>query len=145
MVDSIQSGIVGGPKAPAVAPKGKRFLAALVDLIVIPIILGVVAGLIFMAAPAAVRNIILICMNIAWMVCKDLLWEGAGPGKKMAGLKVVNVETGEKITATQAFIRNVLLIVPFILIIGYIIEIVMIIVKGERFGDQWAKTRVVTA
>ena len=51
MVEEIRQGIVGGEaNIPQAASKGKRFLAAIFDLIVIPIILGVVAGLLLFAA-----------------------------------------------------------------------------------------------
>ena len=146
MVEEMQQGVVGGPPpTPEVASKGKRFLAAIFDLIIIPIILGVIAGLLLFAAPIGLRNIILIVVNILWMTLKDLMWEGAAPGKKMAGLKVISIETGKKISLAQGFIRNILLIIPFVLVIGYIIEIIMLATKGERLGDKWAKTRVVPA
>lgn len=145
MVEQVQQDVVGGPATPQAAPKGKRFLAAIVDLIVIPLILGFGAGLLLFAAPVLVRNVILIVVNIGWMTIKDLLGQGAAPGKMMAGLKVINVETGQKISVAQAIIRNILLIIPFVLVIGYIIEIIMLLAKGERLGDKWAKTKVVAA
>jgi len=145
MVDQMQQGMAGGPASPVAASKGKRFLAAVFDLIVIPIIIGVMAGLIFFAAPVGIRNILLIVVNIAWMTLKDLMWVGQAPGKKMAGIKVVSIETGKKITVAQGFIRNILLIIPFVLVIGYIIEIILLAAKGERLGDKWAKTKVVVA
>ena len=148
MVEEIQrEGLVGGaPAGPEIASKGKRFLAAIFDLIVIPIILGVVAGLLLIAAPAGIRNVILIVVNIAWMTLKDVaFFGGAAPGKKMAGIKVISVDSGQKISMGQAFIRNILLIVPFVLVIGYIVEIIMLIATGERLGDKWAKTKVVVA
>jgi len=146
MVEEIKQNIVGGgPAIPEGCSKGKRFLAAIFDLIIIPIILGVVAGLLLFAAPVAARNVILIVVNVAWMTLKDLMWDGAAPGKKMAGIKVISVETGSKITVAQGFIRNILLIIPFVLVIGYIVEIIMLATKGERLGDLWAKTRVIPA
>jgi len=145
MVDQMQQGMAGGPVSPVAASKGKRFLASIFDLIVIPIIIGVVAGLIFFAAPVGIRNILLIVVNIAWMTLKDLMWVGQAPGKKMAGIKVISIETGKKITIAQAFIRNILLVIPFVLVIGYLIEIILLATKGERLGDKWAKTKVVVA
>ena len=59
-------------------------------------------------------------------------------------LKLVNLE-GSKVTLAQAFIRNVLLLIPFVLIVGYIVEIVYLLAKGKRLADGWAKTRVTTA
>lgn len=134
--------IVGGSQKPPVAPKGKRFAAGIVDLIIIPILLGVVAGIALLAANDAVRNTVLILINIGWMIFRDSVFS---PGRKMVGLKLVSTATGEKPTLGQAFIRNILLIIPFILVIGYIVEIIAVLAKGERVADAWAKTRVVEA
>ena len=60
----------------------------------------------------------------------------------MVKLKIVSL-TGEKVSWLQALIRNILLIIPFVLVVGYIIEIVMLIWKGHRLADLWAKTQVV--
>jgi uncharacterized RDD family membrane protein YckC len=120
-------------------------LAAIFDLVVIPILLGVVAGLAFIAAPVVVRNIALVLINVAWMIGRDLMFEGAGPGKKMAGIKVIDVASGQKMTIAQAAIRNILLIIPFVLVIGYLVEIAFLLFKGERICDKWAKTAVVMA
>lgn len=123
------------------APKGKRFAVAIIDLFFIPIILGVVAGLILIAVPEVIRNILLIILNIGWLIFRDAVYS---PGRSMVGLKLVSL-TGDKVTVTQAFIRNVLLIVPFVLIIGYLVEIFMVFGKGNRLADGWAKTQVVAA
>jgi uncharacterized RDD family membrane protein YckC len=61
-----------------------------------------------------------------------------------ANLRLVSL-TGDRVTIGQAFIRNILLVIPFVLVIGYIVEIVALLVKGERVADGWAKTRVVVA
>ncbi|MBI4387523.1 MAG: RDD family protein [Candidatus Omnitrophica bacterium] len=132
---------MGGSFGSEPAPKGKRFAVAIIDLIIIPIVIGILAGLALFAAPEAVRNVILILVNIAWLVFRDLFYS---PGRRMVGLKLVSL-TGEKVTLAQAFIRNILLMVPFILVIGYILEIAMILGKGDRLADGWAKTRVTVA
>jgi uncharacterized RDD family membrane protein YckC len=62
----------------------------------------------------------------------------------MVGTKLVSL-TGGNVTLAQAFIRNILLIIPFVLVVGYPVEIVALLVKGERVADGWAKTRVVNA
>ncbi|HNX67986.1 MAG TPA: RDD family protein [Candidatus Omnitrophota bacterium] len=123
------------------ASKGKRFAAGLIDLVVIPIVLGVVIGLALLAAPEIVRSVVLVIVNIAWLVFRDAVYS---PGRAMIKVKLVSL-TGEKVTILQAIIRNVLLIVPFVLVIGYILEIVMLLVKGHRLEDTWAKTQVVEA
>lgn len=121
------------------ASKGKRFAAGLVDLVVVPIILGIVIGLMLLAVPDLVRSIILILVNIAWLIFRDAVYS---PGRAMIGIKIVSL-TGEKVTIAQAFLRNILLVIPFVLLVGYIIEIVMLITKGHRLADNWAKTQVV--
>ena len=141
MTDFSSESVSGKPSGPAVASKGKRFAAGVIDLILIPIILGVVAGLLLLNAPPAIRNVLLILLNIAWMIFRDAVFS---PGRKMVGTKLASL-AGEKVTLGQAFIRNILLIVPFVLVIGYIVELVALLVKGERVADSWAKTRVVEA
>ena len=132
---------VGGPQGGESVPKGKRTIAALVDLLAIPILLGVVAGLLLLAVPEVIRNIILIAINVGWLLVRDAVFS---PGRKMVGLKLVSA-TGSKVTIGQAFIRNILLMIPFVLIVGYIVEIVFVLRKGNRLADSWAHTRVVSA
>ncbi len=134
--------ISGGPQGPASASKGKRFAAGIVDLIIIPVVLGILAGVALLAANDAVRNTVLILVNIGWMIFRDAVFS---PGRKMVGLKLVSTATGEKPSLGQAFIRNVLLIIPFVLVLGYVIEIISLVTKGDRVADGWAKTRVVEA
>ena len=123
------------------ASKGKRFAAGLIDLVVIPIVLGIVIGLVLLAAPDAVRSIVLVLVNIAWLVFRDAVYS---PGRAMVKTRIVSM-TGEKVTPLQAVIRNILLIVPFVLVIGYLLEIVWVLWKGNRLADGWAKTQVVEA
>lgn len=139
MTEEIISG--GGAGAGAAASKGKRFAAGAIDLIVIPIVLGVVIGLLLFAVPEGPRSLILILINVAWLVFRDTVF---APGRAMVGIKLVSL-TGDKVTPVQALFRNVLLVVPFVLVIGYIVEIVMLASKGERLADRWAKTKVVAA
>lgn len=141
MVDFSSESVAGGPGGPAVASKGKRFAAGVIDLILIPIVLGVIAGLVLLKAPEGVRNVILVLLNIAWMIFRDAVFS---PGRKMVGTQLVSL-AGGKVSLGQAFIRNILLIVPFVLVIGYIVEVVALLVKGERVADGWAKTRVAEA
>ena len=132
------NGITGGTE---VAPKGKRFLSALVDLLIVPIILGVIAGLVLMAVPEAIRNILLIAINIGWLIFRDVVFS---PGRKLVNLKIASADGGP-VSIGQAFIRNILLMVPFVLVVGYIVEIVFIAWKGHRLADGWAKTKIVSA
>jgi uncharacterized RDD family membrane protein YckC len=84
---------------------------------------------------------VLIAVNIAWLLFRDAVYS---PGRAMVKIKIVSL-TGEKVTLLQALVRNILLIIPFVLVVGYIIEIIMLAVKGHRLADLWAKTQVVEA
>ncbi len=138
MADFSSESVGGGGQ---LASKGKRFAAGVVDLILIPIVLGIIAGLVLLSAPEGIRNVILILLNIAWLIVRDTVFS---PGRKMVGTKLISL-TGGKVTVGQAFIRNVLLVIPFVLVVGYVIELVSLLTKGERLADGWAKTRVVEA
>ncbi len=138
-----QMNVTGGMPVGKEASLGARFLASLFDLVVIPILLGIIFGLLFFAAAPTLRNIVLVFVNIAWTCLRDIRG-GVGPGKKMAGIKVVTVDGGTP-TLGQHILRNILIWVPFILLIGFIIEVFMIFVlRKDRLGDQWAKTKVVS-
>jgi len=133
------SNVMGGSSDST--PKGKRVISALIDLLAVPILLGIVAGLILLAVPEGLRNILLIVINIVWLLFRDFIFS---PGRKMVGLKLASVD-GNKITLGQAFIRNILIMIPFVLVVGYIVETIFVFSKGHRLGDVWAKTRVVVA
>ena len=123
------------------ASKRRRVAAAIIDLIDLPIVLGVAIGLLMLGAPDVVRSIVLVIVNIIWLVFRDAVFS---PARWMIDTKLVSI-TGEKVTIWQALIRNILLIIPFVLVLGYLIEIVMLLVKGHRLADSWAKTQVVEA
>lgn len=133
------SGDVVGQQVPA--PKGRRFAAAFIDLFIIPIFLGLIVGLMILTVPDTIRSIILVLVNIGWLLFRDMVY---APGRAMVGIKIVSL-TGSKVSAAQAFIRNILIMIPFVLVFGYVIEIIALITKGHRLGDGWAKTQVVTA
>ncbi|MBI4972058.1 MAG: RDD family protein [Candidatus Omnitrophica bacterium] len=133
--------VVGGGAGLTLASKGKRIASDVVDLLFIPIVIGFVIAFLLLAAAEPVRNTVLIIVNVVWMLFRDLVFS---PGRKMVGIKLASL-SGEKITPAQAVIRNILLIIPFVLLVGYILETIMILVKGERLEDGWAKARVVNA
>jgi len=130
---------------PVAAPVGKRIVAGLIDFIVAPILIGIVLGLLFVllgnALPEAARSIILVAANVVWLLVRDTVF---APGRLIMKLKLVSL-TSEKVTFVQALLRNILLIIPVVLIVGYILELVWVCVKGHRLADGWAKTQVVEA
>ena len=131
--------ITGGPVGTEPASKGKRFAAGVIDLILIPIVLGLIIGLMLLSVPDTIRSVILVLVNIAWLIFRDSVYS---PGRAMVGVKLVSL-TGDKVTIAQAFLRNILLIIPFVLVVGYIVEVVALLTKGQRVADGWAKTQVV--
>lgn len=123
------------------AGKGKRTAAGVIDLVVVPIVLGIIIGLVLLAVSEGVRSVVLVLVNVAWLIVRDSVFS---PGRAMVKIKLVSL-TGGKVTLVQALIRNILLIIPFVLVVGYIIEIVFVLWKGHRLADGWAKTQVVEA
>jgi uncharacterized RDD family membrane protein YckC len=127
------------------APVGKRIVAGLIDFVVAPVVIGIVLGLLFVvlgnAIPESVRSIILILANIIWLIVRDTVF---APGRLIMKLKLVSLSS-DKVSLGQAVLRNILLIIPVVLIVGYILELVWVCVKGNRLADSWAKTQVVEA
>jgi uncharacterized RDD family membrane protein YckC len=146
MVDDLRQGLMNesAVRAEKSAPKGLRMLAAIsFDLVYIPFFIGFLAGLVLFNAPDWFRVVILVLLNIAWVVGKDMNGSFLSFGKRLAGIKVVSASTGQAVTFKQAFVRNILLIVPGILFFGYPIEWFFLQFKGQRLGDKWAGTTVV--
>lgn len=133
--------ITGGPLGTEPASKGKRFASGVIDLILIPIVLGIIIGLLLLTVPDTIRSVVLVVVNIVWLVFRDAVFS---PGRAMVGIKLVSL-TGDKVSIGQAFIRNILLIIPFVLVVGYIVEIIYVLSKRHRLADSWAKTQVVAA
>ena len=145
-MDEVQnSGNVSGAQSLGEgAPLGARLLAALFDLVLIPIVLGVIFGLLFFAAEPTFRNIVLFIVNFCWTAFRDVMG-GQGPGKRLAGVRLVDA-SGANPALPKHLIRNALLWIPFVLIIGYLVEFFLVfILKKDRLGDKWVGTKVVKA
>ena len=123
------------------AHKGKRFASDLVDLVLIPVVLGVLIGVALMTASDTVRSIVLVLVNVIWLVFRDWIFS---PGRAMVKIKLVSL-SGAKVTLAQAIIRNLGIVVPFVLVVGYYLENGMVLAKGRRLLDHLAKTQVVEA
>ena len=138
MQETISGGSLSGSAA---APKGRRIAAGVIDLIIIPIVLGLLLGLLLLKVPEGIRSAILIVVNIAWLIFRDAVYS---PGRAMVGLRLTSL-SGGKVTLLQALIRNILLVIPFVLVVGYIVELIAVLTKGDRVADNWAKTKIVSA
>lgn len=122
------------------ASKGRRFTSALIDLILIPVLLGAFLGLFtFWFLGTAAFNFLFYFAYVAWVIFRDTVFS---PGRALMHIELIS-QTGKEVTVEQAFKRNLLIIIPFIGIIGYLIEIISLTMTGERVMDSWAKTTVV--
>ncbi len=99
-------------------------------------------------------------LTITYIVLSDALFEGQSLGKKIAGFKVIDLETGNYCTAIQSILRNFILTIPFAFflggfigaIIGFIMvfliwgfEAYLVLTLGsfKRFGDIIANTSII--
>jgi uncharacterized RDD family membrane protein YckC len=129
-------------KTPYFAPSyskaalGKRILAGVIDLTICfffyPLYLIFESPSLFIG-PAV------------YALLKDSLFSGRSVGKFFAGLRVLHVITSRPCTPTQSVIRNILLVIPGVNIVGMFYEIALILKdkNGIRIGDRLAKTQVV--
>jgi len=64
---------------------------------------------------------------------------GRSPGKALMGARVIDAETREPIGFLRSLKRNLVLMIPYVGVIG----VALTMMKGRRWGDRWAKTQVV--
>lgn len=138
-----------------VAGIGSRFLAALVDTILIALLQIIIFGMIFLtlgdgdaisSAPAWVVGLLsFIAFVFFWgyYIFFEILWNGQSPGKRMVGLRVIRAD-GTPITVAEAVIRNLVRLIDF-LPSAYGVGVVAMFVndKARRLGDLAAGTVVV--
>ncbi|OGX05601.1 MAG: hypothetical protein A3G87_00555 [Omnitrophica bacterium RIFCSPLOWO2_12_FULL_50_11] len=130
-----ESTVVGGsqPQEHQPAPKGRRFASVLIDLLVIPIVLGVIAGVSLWAVRDDIRNGILIAINIGWLLFRDLVFS---PGRKMVGLKLKST-VGDRVTLLQVVVRNLTIAAPIALSTGYPCEIARVFFPALLWRRIW--------
>jgi uncharacterized RDD family membrane protein YckC len=79
------------------------------------------------------------------MLTRDALpfLDGQSIGKKAMKLRAVSFETGKPLTSNwgPSVIRNIVLYIPFFALVELIV--LSNNKDGQRFGDQWAKTKVI--
>lgn len=81
---------------------------------------------------------------LQWLVLPFLFtmkdaFNGRSPGKLLFGVRVVDVITREPVTVGQSIKRNLVLMIPYVGVIGAIITMM----RGQRWGDQWANCMVI--
>ena len=146
-----------------IAGIGSRFLAALVDTILIGILQVLVIVVAFTLAkvllPAGATDLDGDNPFLAWMIGAaglisfgflwgyyiffEMLWNGQSPGKRRAKLRVIRAD-GTPITLTESIIRNLVRLIDF-LPLYYGVGVVTMFVNDQsrRLGDFAAGTLVV--
>jgi uncharacterized RDD family membrane protein YckC len=134
---------------------GSRFMAALVDTILIVIIqlianitLVLIAGALGFdetagAIALAVMSLLSFALFWGYYIFFEMLWNGKSPGKQLVGLRVIR-QDGTPITLAESVIRNLVRLVDF-LPVGYGVGLVAMFIDGQsrRLGDMAASTLVV--
>lgn len=137
-----------------VAGIGSRFLAALLDSVLIAFLLFVsyltAALLLGAMGPDAIESAALavfglIGFAILWgyYILFEILWNGQSPGKRWQGLRVLRMD-GTPVTATDAAIRNLIRFIDF-LPFAYGVGVISMFINDQsrRLGDLAAGTLVV--
>jgi uncharacterized RDD family membrane protein YckC len=74
---------------------------------------------------------------------------GQSPGKRLAGVQVLDDRTGRPISFDQSFKRNAIFLVGCLPFVGNVASLIVLITimiqlgKGRRLGDRFAGTRVI--
>lgn len=123
------------------ASKGKRFAVAIIDFIFVPIVFGLAMGLIFFATKPEprIQTVFMTVIIIAWTIFRDVYFS---LGRAMVGIKLQKKDGGSVGFGT-AIVRNIHLMIPFISILGLLVEFIALLSSGHRLSDQWAHTVVV--
>ena len=143
-----------------VAGIGSRFLAAVVDtLIILALILLVELTLSLIAASffrdqllsdspalvwmAAIFGLVAFALFWGYYIFFEMLWNGQSPGKRWVGLRVIRTD-GTPVTLAESIVRNLVRLVDF-LPAYYGVGVVTMFVNGQsrRLGDLAAGTLVV--
>lgn len=131
---------------------GSRFLAALLDTLIIVLIQIPVNLLAYYAlfsggsagsAAAAVLSLISFALLWGYYIFFEARWNGRTPGKRQIGLRVIRRD-GTPITLSEVIVRNLVRLVDF-LPVAYGVGVVTMFVDGRarRLGDLAAGTLVV--
>jgi uncharacterized RDD family membrane protein YckC len=139
-----------------VAGIGSRFLAAIVDTLLIgvaEIVVFIIVGLTISTLDlgssatgsvlAALGGLLAFAILWGYYIAFELLWNGQSPGKRIIGLRVVR-EGGRPITFVGSAIRNLIRIVDFLpLFYGIGVVVMFIDRRARRLGDLAGGTLVV--
>jgi uncharacterized RDD family membrane protein YckC len=140
-----------------VAGIGSRFLATLIDMIIITLLQIVVIVTYYFiqylfdidptgvgsAWVAAVMGLVIFLFYWGYYIFFEMLWNGQTPGKRWTGLRVIRAD-GTPITLSESFIRNLTRLIDF-LPAAYGVGIITMFIdkRSRRLGDLAAGTLVV--
>jgi uncharacterized RDD family membrane protein YckC len=134
-----------------VAGIGSRFMAALVDTLLIGLIQAVVLGLTIAALSSAqggpwiAAGLGLLAFALLWgyYLLFEMIWNGQSPGKRWVGLRVIK-ESGAPISFVDSAIRNLVRLVDFLpMYYGVGVIVMFLNDQARRLGDFAAGTLVV--
>jgi uncharacterized RDD family membrane protein YckC len=134
-----------------VAGLGSRFVAQLIDLLLMAVLLAILSvgaiGLAYVINDGALAFLIWdlasFCILFGYFIVSEAVWSGQTLGKRTLHLRAVG-DQGEPISVSQAVIRNLVRIVDF-LPLFYGVGMIALFAngKGKRLGDLAAGTVVV--
>ena len=124
-----------------------RFHALLIDWMIRGAILSVLANPLVLLGGLGVALFFIVTFALEWgyPIVFELAWNGATPGKRLLGLRVV-MDDGLPVTLTASIVRNLLRAADF-LPLGFGAAIVSMLWRADhkRLGDIAAATMVVHA
>ena len=135
-----------------IAGFGSRFVAALMDYIIIFILLFGVTWL-FSQAQGSNRfatpfypplyYVVVFLITWGYHLIFELVWNGQTPGKRRAGIRVIQAN-GLPVTVSGILIRNIVRLFDF-LPLGYGVGLIMLFAtkRTQRLGDLAARTAVI--
>lgn len=137
----------------------RRSIAGVIDWIVLPIVLGTVtlnvsALLVLLVSrniddegidfpPSVVLAIVATAFVLPvlsfLLFCAKDGFSGYSPGKALCGLRAINTATGQPIGLLRSIMRNL----PPTITLFLVLIVALQIRKGPRWGDGWAKSKVI--
>lgn len=135
--------IVGYAHAPALADIGQRVMARAIDIAVVGLTTALLALILAWMATVGSATVISVFV-VVWVVYFTVLEAGGGrtPGKAAAGLAVTANDHVTPIAPLDAFVRNVVLVIPLL----WLVALAGMSIDGVRrqgFHDKLVGTVVV--
>ncbi len=123
----------------------RRIFAVMIDymlLVYLPVLSAVPLALLVGQQSTFIVIQIAQLIGVCLLFVRDALFRGAGPGKRLMRLRVVQSKDGRSpLTFGQGIVRWLSVMIPFFNL--YDISVPYRDPLVRRFGDRWAKTRVI--